>query len=69
MDSVKQETRLKVKQYMKVKDYARAAQVSPWTIYRMVEKDEIEFERFGRAIRIVVTSSGGTNIAPKWKEW
>jgi excisionase family DNA binding protein len=53
---------------MKVKDYARAAQVSPWTIYRMVERDEIEFERFGRAIRIAVKSSAATNIEPKWKE-
>ena len=57
-----------MKRYMKVKDYARAAQVSPWTIYRMVERDAIEFERFGRAIRIAVKSSAATNIEPKWKE-
>ena len=56
-------------EYLTVKDYAKSRQLSPWTVYRMVEKDEIEFERFGRAIRIVVKNSGGTNIEPKWKEW
>jgi excisionase family DNA binding protein len=56
-------------EYLTVKDYAKSRQLSPWTIYRMVENDEIEFERFGRAIRIVVKSSGGTNIEPIRKEW
>jgi excisionase family DNA binding protein len=69
MDSVKQEMRWKVKKYMKVKDYARAARVSPWTIYRMVERNQIEFERFGRAIRIAVNPPGGNNIEHKRKEW
>ena len=42
--------------YLKVKQYAEMRQISPWTVYRMVERDsnEIEFERSGRAIRIVV---------------
>lgn len=54
-------------EYMKVKDYARAAQVSPWTIYRLVERDEIEFERFGRAIRIPVSQKQQINEKQKWK--
>ena len=56
-------------EYLTVKDYAKSRRLSPWTIYRMVEKDEIEFERFGRAIRIVDKSAAGTNIESKWKEW
>lgn len=56
-----------MKQYMKVKDYAKATQVSPWTIYRLVERDEIEFERFGRAIRIPAPQGLQINEKQKWK--
>ncbi len=40
--------------YMKVKEFAMMRQLSPWTVYRMVERGEIDFERFGRTIRILV---------------
>lgn len=56
-------------EYLTVKDYAKSRQLSPWTVYRLVGKEEIEFERFGRAIRIAVKSSAETNLGPKWKGW
>jgi len=54
-------------EYMKVKDYAEHRRLSPWTVYRLVEKGEIESERFGRCVRIVVPDSYTTPKSLKWK--
>lgn len=54
MGPVNQERGRLMTDYIKVKDYAAARKLSPWTVYRMVERDEIDYERFGRAIRIRV---------------
>jgi excisionase family DNA binding protein len=54
-------------EYMKVKDYAKARSISPWTVYRLVDQREIEFERFGRCIRIIVRDNCPTETNPKWK--
>jgi len=57
-------------QYLKVKQYAKARQISPWTVYRMVERDseEIEFERHGRTIRIVVRETEALERTLEWKD-
>lgn len=57
-------------QYLKVKQYAKMRQISPWTVYRMVERDsdEIEFERYGRTIRIVVRETTNSKRPRTWKD-
>jgi len=40
--------------YLTVRQYSEERNLSPWTVYRMVDRDEIQYERFGRAIRIRV---------------
>ena len=56
--------------YLKVKQYAKLRQISPWTVYRMVERDsnEIEFERNGRAIRIVVRETQPSSRNFNWED-
>ncbi|GEM_PF-2649722 len=57
-------------EYLKVKEYAKMRQISPWTVYRMVEREseEIEFERHGRTIRIVVRDTTNANQPRTWKD-
>lgn len=55
-----------MKQYHKVKNYAADRELSPWTVYRQVERQEVEFERFGRSIRIVTRDGDGVMPRPSW---
>lgn len=53
--------------YLTVKKYAEERGLSEWTVYRLVDREEIAFERFGRAIRIIVgTDSRGPEF-PRWE--
>lgn len=54
-------------EYLKVKDYAQQRQLSAWTVYRLIENGEIESERFGRSIRVVVRKNYIPSTPPKWK--
>jgi|AntAceMinimDraft_11_1070367.scaffolds.fasta_scaffold49967_2 excisionase family DNA binding protein len=54
-------------EYMKVKEYADNRGLSPWTVYRLIEKGEIESERFGRCIRIIVRNTYTPHTSQKWK--
>jgi len=54
--------------YLTVKRFAEERCLSQWTVYRMVERDEIDYERFGRAIRIVVGTGAGDLEFERWKK-
>lgn len=54
-------------EYLKVKEYAKERQLSPWTVYRLIDNGEIDFVRLGRSIRVVVRNSYIQTKTPKWK--
>lgn len=53
--------------YLTVRQYSKERNLSPWTVYRMVDRDEIEYERFGRAIRIRVERGPTRRDSPGWR--
>ena len=54
-------------QYLTVKKYAEERGLSEWTVYRLVDREEIAFERFGRAIRIIVRTDSRGPEFPRWE--